>query len=91
METLSEKYEKGLRNQLSVEQIESIEFMPIGMGQYPYKLKRVDVGNHPAANVAGYIRIGENYYKPDYDMRTQPPISSRKPSFLGKLFNPYGY
>ncbi len=69
---------------LTVEQIESIEFYPIGMGQYPYRLKFVEV-NHPAQNVAGYTRIGDNYYKQVYDMRTQPPIRRSSGDSISKI------
>ena len=47
----------------SVEDIESIKFHKIG--DAPYHLKRVEV-SHPARNVFGLIKIGNNYYKKNY-------------------------
>ncbi len=46
---------------MKIEEIESIEFWPVGMEQ-PYKYE-YQVVNHPLQNVAGLTRIGNNYYK----------------------------
>lgn len=65
---------------LTVEQIESIKFNPIGVGEYPYKLKRIEV-KHQAANVSGCIRIGYDYYEKEYDMQTQPPVRANRDGY----------
>lgn len=72
-----------MERKLTVAEIESIVFNPIGMGQFPYKLKKVEV-NHPNQNVAGYMRIGDDYYKYEYDMSVQhfPRSSERRRSSM---------
>lgn len=70
---------------LTIEQIESIKFNPIGLGQFPYTLKWVGEIKNPATNVAGLICIDGNYYKPEYDMRVQPPV--RKENNFGSYFS----
>lgn len=50
---------------LSVEQIESIEFMDAAFGAMPYHLKKVKI-KHPNQNVTGYTIINGVYYKKTY-------------------------
>lgn len=52
---------KTIKNELTINQLESIEFTQIG-DPFPKRLEHIEIPNG-MYNINGHIRIGSNYYK----------------------------